>query len=73
MTHTVTAFPCPNDQTPMLEAVLRQSRLLVQMKEDAGFFNAAGSVLHLRTCPQCGLTQFYAVPTLTGRQGSSAG
>lgn len=73
MTHPAPAFPCPNDQTPMLEAVLRQSRLLVQMKEDAGFFNAAGSVLHLRTCPRCGLTQFYAAPPLTERQGSGAG
>ncbi|MEW6420118.1 MAG: hypothetical protein AB1511_00120 [Deinococcota bacterium] len=58
---------CPQDQTPMLEAVLRQSRLLIQLKEDAGFFNAAGSVLHLMTCPQCGLTQLYAQPPLQSR------
>ena len=63
-------YPCPNDQSPMLEAVLRQNRLVVQLKEEAGFFNAAGSVLHLRTCPTCGLTQFYAVPPLASPQDS---
>ena len=70
MLSTTPTHTCPNDQSPMLEAVLRQSRLVVQLKEEAGFFNSAGSVLHLRTCPKCGLTQFYAVPPLVSPQDS---
>ena len=55
---------CPNDHTPMLETTLRQVRLVAQLREDAGFFGASGSLLQPMTCPLCGLTQLYAQPPL---------
>jgi hypothetical protein len=54
---------CPNDQTPLLPAKLRQVKLVLQL-EAAGFFESAGSTLTPYTCPTCGLTRLYAEPPL---------
>ncbi|GGJ68426.1 hypothetical protein [Deinococcus aquiradiocola] len=55
---------CPNDQTEMLPAKLRQVKLTLQL-QTAGYFTGGGHELQLFTCPVCGLTQGYARPPLT--------
>ena len=57
---------CPDDHAVLLPATLRQVRLVVQLRQEAGFFTRAGSFLQLYTCPQCGLTRLYATPPLAG-------
>ena len=54
---------CPNDQTEILPAKLRQVKMTLQL-QTAGYFTSQGHELRLYTCPTCGLTQGYAHPPL---------